>query len=976
MRKLVFIFSCLALIGVAKASNPISGIVAVSTGPMQAYTEAVGRDLEIGDNVYLNDAVETGKATRAQVMLQDESVFSLAPSSKVIFDEFIYDPSEGNGTLEASLISGGMRFVSGRLSGVQPENIKIKAGDATVGIRGTEIMAKHGAEGSTFILLSGEMQISTPGGIQLISRSGFGVDVTPEGLLGEVRQVPLAEINEILSAPAEGESGSGDEASAQGDEGDDASEEESSSSEESESETTSNGSSGEESDEQPDAGSQSAENTSDNPPAPDEGAESESAFDSALTSSVSEGSEADAPTISGIADIAPTEAAETGSPVSTAATASSAQESPPTVDIANDVVSSVVDSLAEDDQQEIATEVNSVLAITLSQNAMSSNPYYSSNAKLLIRADEYFENAASQFGITRDLLREKFPNADGSAITAFDGFDILSSVEWSNEQGSLFTKSNFEEYDAAVLYMDTNNALTAAEISNLSAMIGQNKKVVVIGRPGNNTQVLDSALDIFDGDFSYSVSNVSGSEFSDSASTEAYNSKHHSTLSVAANSDGPLTAGVNSFRGFFEGDRGFPYLQFSNDGTAENQIASNLLELSGDAINLENGSESTLSGGAFSNNGSLGQAMQFGDQGAVFISRYSCGATGSSRGALGSSVSHNFVSDGRLQFCRNLFSSLAPNSSLVDVEVGQLLLAGSTANVSYELNNYNDLFKIVGDKLILKAGTLPTQTQYKLEFTGLFDDGIKRQGDVTVEVNLDTSETRIIAERDEVKISNGSSGSSSASVTIDPVGLQTDLTDVNWITIGSPSIPSETGALILHYRHTENGETFDSFKKVEVNYDCAGEYCSNFSTSLDTETTLEYGTHFNNSDFSRWSSFFERFTTGTAEFHASKTLTTYDISHNLAINFGQKTGTLQTSGTFQNNGETEPFNLAWNNFLFASEKEQVQSVPSTEQFTSESHVGIANIKLPNGKYAIATKAHLIGVSGGQAAHNYLVMKPQ
>ena len=62
MWKVVFIFSCLALIGAAKASNPISGIVAVSTGPMQAYTQAVGRDLEIGDNVYLNDAVETGKA--------------------------------------------------------------------------------------------------------------------------------------------------------------------------------------------------------------------------------------------------------------------------------------------------------------------------------------------------------------------------------------------------------------------------------------------------------------------------------------------------------------------------------------------------------------------------------------------------------------------------------------------------------------------------------------------------------------------------------------------------------------------------------------------------------------------------------------------------------------------------------------------------------------------------------------------------
>ncbi|MGB0698968.1 MAG: FecR family protein, partial [Parvibaculales bacterium] len=211
MRRILSLIVFLAISNTAYGSKTVSGVVAVSTGPMQAYTQSIGRDLAAGDDVFLNDEVETGETTRAQVLLRDESVFSLAPSSKVLFDEFVYDPMAGEGALEASLLSGGMRFVSGQLSKNQPENIKIKAGKATVGIRGTEIMAKHGEQGTTFVLLSGAMEIATESGRQLIDRSGFGIDISNDGMLGVVRQVPLAEINAILAPPPKKEeSKSGD----------------------------------------------------------------------------------------------------------------------------------------------------------------------------------------------------------------------------------------------------------------------------------------------------------------------------------------------------------------------------------------------------------------------------------------------------------------------------------------------------------------------------------------------------------------------------------------------------------------------------------------------------------------------------------------------------------------------------------------------------------------------------------------------
>ena len=67
MRSFIVLAILSGLIGLAAEARTVSGVVAVSTGPMQAFTETVGRNLIAGDDVFLNDEVETGKATRAQV---------------------------------------------------------------------------------------------------------------------------------------------------------------------------------------------------------------------------------------------------------------------------------------------------------------------------------------------------------------------------------------------------------------------------------------------------------------------------------------------------------------------------------------------------------------------------------------------------------------------------------------------------------------------------------------------------------------------------------------------------------------------------------------------------------------------------------------------------------------------------------------------------------------------------------------------
>ncbi|MGB2564424.1 MAG: FecR family protein, partial [Parvibaculales bacterium] len=308
MRRILSLIVFLAISNTAYGSKTVSGVVAVSTGPMQAYTQSIGRDLAAGDDVFLNDEVETGETTRAQVLLRDESVFSLAPSSKVLFDEFVYDPMAGEGVLEASLLSGGMRFVSGQLSKNQPENIKIKAGKATVGIRGTEIMAKHGEQGTTFVLLSGAMEIATESGRQLIDRSGFGIDISNDGMLGVVRQVPLAEINAILAPPPKKEeSKSGDsEASSDenGEESAEAEEEGEDTASESEGESESEAEASADASSESEAESQETASSDTAPAQSDSAGDDDSSFDAALTSSVSSSEGETEVTVAGLSDIA------------------------------------------------------------------------------------------------------------------------------------------------------------------------------------------------------------------------------------------------------------------------------------------------------------------------------------------------------------------------------------------------------------------------------------------------------------------------------------------------------------------------------------------------------------------------------------------------------------------------------------------------------------------------------------------------
>ncbi|MDF1749840.1 MAG: FecR domain-containing protein, partial [Alphaproteobacteria bacterium] len=137
-----YTFAALALVPIcngALAQDLVqAGVSAAVQGQVNvARVDAVGRQIDSGEPIFLNDAITSGPDSGMQIMLLDETVFTIGPESEISIDTFVYDPGTGQGSLAANMTKGVMRFVTGNVSSGNPESMTIKLPVGTIGIRGT-----------------------------------------------------------------------------------------------------------------------------------------------------------------------------------------------------------------------------------------------------------------------------------------------------------------------------------------------------------------------------------------------------------------------------------------------------------------------------------------------------------------------------------------------------------------------------------------------------------------------------------------------------------------------------------------------------------------------------------------------------------------------------------------------------------------------------------------------------------------------
>jgi len=103
-------------------------------------------------DVFSYDTVKTGNG-KVGIEFIDATRVDVTQHSKLIIDEFVYDPNTKTGKLSLKAKLGTVRYASGQIAKNSATNVKITTPTATIGVRGTDFTMTIDEVGSSTIIL-------------------------------------------------------------------------------------------------------------------------------------------------------------------------------------------------------------------------------------------------------------------------------------------------------------------------------------------------------------------------------------------------------------------------------------------------------------------------------------------------------------------------------------------------------------------------------------------------------------------------------------------------------------------------------------------------------------------------------------------------------------------------------------------------------------------------------------------------------
>jgi len=163
-------------------------------------------DGDVGVNVKSMDEAVTANGTM-RIDFVDETRVELTQQSRLVIDEFVYDPANDVGSLSMKASLGTVRYASGQIAKKYKQNVKIRTPSATIGVRGTDfVMVVDEMGGSMITLLPscdtagmcyvGEIEVMTDAGFVVLNQA-FQATQTVHGMRKPTTPVIL-DINEDM----------------------------------------------------------------------------------------------------------------------------------------------------------------------------------------------------------------------------------------------------------------------------------------------------------------------------------------------------------------------------------------------------------------------------------------------------------------------------------------------------------------------------------------------------------------------------------------------------------------------------------------------------------------------------------------------------------------------------------------------------------------------------------------------------------
>ena len=156
-------------------------------------TDGEDVDSKVDLDIFSYDTIKTGKG-KVAIEFIDETRVDVTQHSKLIIDEFVYDPNTKTGSLSLKSVLGTVRYASGQIAKTSPTSVQIKTPTATIGVRGTDFSMTIDEVGSSTIILLpscdtngncfvGEISVESDAGMVILNQAFQATVVDTSGSL-------------------------------------------------------------------------------------------------------------------------------------------------------------------------------------------------------------------------------------------------------------------------------------------------------------------------------------------------------------------------------------------------------------------------------------------------------------------------------------------------------------------------------------------------------------------------------------------------------------------------------------------------------------------------------------------------------------------------------------------------------------------------------------------------------------------------
>lgn len=128
------------------------GKVTEQTGPTEIVRAKKSLPSAVNAPVEMNDTIVTAKA-KAKLTFEDNTTVNITEQSKLVIDDFVYDPKKGSGKVAMKVVLGTARYASGQIAKTNPQNVNVQTPTATVAVRGTDFSMTVDELGRSLVVL-------------------------------------------------------------------------------------------------------------------------------------------------------------------------------------------------------------------------------------------------------------------------------------------------------------------------------------------------------------------------------------------------------------------------------------------------------------------------------------------------------------------------------------------------------------------------------------------------------------------------------------------------------------------------------------------------------------------------------------------------------------------------------------------------------------------------------------------------------